>query len=258
MHRLLTAFVVAAALLVLGCNAREAPPTAGPVSLEGDWQLASGTVDGAPVPGVAGSPITLTVQGITIGGRAACNHYGGDLAVDADGGPHFNVTSMTEMACEEPAMAAEAAFLAAMPRVASVAREGDRLSLTGQNVELVFDRLAPPPVAEMVGTDWILESLVDGDAVSSVAGEGATLRFEEDGTVRGGTGCRTFAGRWIEAGGGITFPEWGMDQAECDPGLQSQDSHVVGVLEGFRVAIDGQTLTLTGDGGEGLIYRAAT
>jgi heat shock protein HslJ len=257
MHRVLAAIVVLAGLALVGCSAPQTSPGAGPVSLEGDWQLASGTVDGAPFPIAPGSQITLTVQGITIGGRAACNHYGGDLAVDADGGPHFNVTSMTEMACEEPVMAAEAAFLAAMPRVDSVGRDGDRLSLTGQNVELVFDRLAPPPVAEMVGTDWVLESPVDGQAVSSVAGDRATLRFEEAGTVRGSTGCRTFSGKWIQANGGITLPEWGMDQTECDPALQAQDSHVVGVLEGFRVAIDGQTLTLSGDGGEGLIYRAA-
>jgi heat shock protein HslJ len=257
MHRLLLT-IVAASAIVLGCSSTSAPtPSAsGPIDLAGDWQMASGSVDGAPFPVPPGAQITLTVQGTTIGGRAACNHYGGDLAVDADGAPHFDITSMTEMACEEPIMAAESAFLAAMPRVRSVARDGDRLSLTGQGVELLFDRLAPPPVADMVGTEWVLESLVDGDAVSSVAGDRATLRFDAGGTVRGGTGCRTFSGKWIEANGGITLPEWGMDQAECEPALQPQDSHVVGVLEGFRVAIDGQTMTLTGDG-EGLIYRAA-
>jgi heat shock protein HslJ len=256
MHRLL---ILIAVLVVAGCGSpgtSAGPSAAGPIDLKGDWQLASGTVDGAPFPIPPGAQITLTVEGATIGGRAACNHYGGDLAVDADGAPHFNVTSMTEMACEEPLMGAEAAFLAAMPRVRAVARDADRLTLSGAGVELVFDRLAPPPVAELVETEWVLESLVDGDAVSSVAGDRATLRFDAGGTVSGGTGCRTFSGKWIEANGGITLPEWGMDQTECEATLQAQDSHVVGVLEGFRVTIDGQTLTLTGDGGEGLIYRA--
>lgn len=258
MHRVLLSAAFAA-LLVAACTAAGAPSpsVAGPIELTGDWQLASGTVDGAPFPMPAGAQITLTVKGTTIGGRAACNHYGGDLVVDADGTPRFNVSSMTEMACEEPVMAAESAFLAAMSRIRDVGRDGDRLTLRGQGLELVFDRLAPPPVAELVGTDWVLESLVDGDAVSSVAGDPASLRFDAGGTVAGGTGCRTFSGKWIEANGGITFPEWGMDQTECDPALQSQDSHVVGVLEGFRVAIDGHTLTLMGDGGQGLVYRAA-
>ena len=259
MHRLFVIAAFAVSLMVAACTPAGSPSSsvAGPIELTGDWQLASGAVDDVPFPMPAGAEVTLTVKGTMIGGRAACNHYGGDLVVDADGTPRFNVTSMTEMACEEPAMAAESAFLAVMSRIRGVDRDGDRLMLTGPGVELVFDRLPPPPVAELVGTEWVLESLIAGDAVSSVAGDRATIRFDAGGTVSGGTGCRTFAGKWIEANGGITLPEWGMNQTACEAALQSQDSHVVGVFEGFRVAIDGQTLTLTGDDGQGLIYRAA-
>jgi heat shock protein HslJ len=258
MHRALLIGAFAVSVVVTGCGGSAAAPSAGgPVDLTGSWQLVSGTVDGVAFPVVADSPITLTIQGTTIGGRAACNLYGGELSV-VDGGPRFSLTSMTEMACEEPVMTSEAAYLAVLPRVTTGARAGDRLTLTGTDVELDFDRLAPPPIAELVGTEWVLESLVDGDAVSSVAGDRATLRLEAGGTVAGGTGCRTFSGRWIEANGGISFPEWGMDQTECDPALQAQDSHVLGVLEGFRVAIDGETLTLTAErGDDGLIYRVA-
>ena len=140
MHRLRTAIVVAAAVLVIGCTPRETPATAGTLSLDGAWQLASGTVDGAPFPVVAQSPITLVVQGAAISGRAACNQYGGTLSV-VDGGPRLSMTSMTEMACEEPVMAAEAAFGAVLPRVTAASLDGERLTLTGQGVELVFDRM---------------------------------------------------------------------------------------------------------------------
>ena len=125
----------------------------------------------------------------------------------------------------------------------------------GPGVELTFDRLPPVPVAALIGTDWALESLISGDAVSSVAGEPATLRLEADGTFNGSTGCRTFKGRWVEANGGITPTDLGME-GECPPELAEQDRHVVGVLEGFRVSIDGDALTLTGERGEGLSYRA--
>lgn len=138
MHRLLIAIVLAAAVAVLGCTPQEAPGSPGPVSLEGDWQLASGTVDGAPFPVVAGSPITLIVQGTEIKGQAACNQYGGTLSV-VDGGPRLSMSSMTEMACEEPVMAAEAAFSAALPRVTAATSDGERLTLSGQGVELVFE-----------------------------------------------------------------------------------------------------------------------
>ena len=141
MHRLVLTMIVAAATALVGCSPRETPATAGPVSLEGDWQLASGTVDGAPFPVVADTPVTLIVQGTAISGRAACNQYGGTLSV-VDGGPRLAMTNMTEMACEGPAMTAEAAFSAALPRVTAAARDAERLTLTGQGLELVFERPA--------------------------------------------------------------------------------------------------------------------
>lgn len=232
------------------------PSGAGPVDVTGSWQMSSGTVDGGPFPIVADAPITLTIKGTEIGGRSACNHYGGELVVE-DGRPRFALTNMTAMGCPEPIMSAEAAFSAALPRVVGATREGDHLTLVGPGVELVFDRLAPVPLAVLVGTDWVLDSMVKGDVASSVAGDPATLRLDAGGTFKGSTGCRTFTGRWVEANGGITPTDLGMDGTECPPALAAQDGHVVGVLDGFRATIDGGTLTLTGHGGDSLIYRAA-
>jgi heat shock protein HslJ len=258
MRRIWMLATVGFSIVVVACSAgTPAPSGAGPVDVTGDWQLASGTVDGDPFPIVLDAPITLTVDGTQIGGRSACNHYGGEIVVEG-GRPKFSLMSMTEMACAEPVMAAEAAFVAVLPRVVGAARDGDRLTLTGPGVELVFDRLAPVPLADLVGTDWVLDSMVTGDVVSSVAGAPATLRLDAAGTFTGSTGCRTFSGRWVEANGGITPTDLGMDQTDCPPALAGQDGNVVGVLEGFRVSIDGQTLTLTGERGNGLIYRAAS
>jgi heat shock protein HslJ len=253
--RALAALVLTIALCACGTDS-PASSGGGMVDATGDWQLTSGRVDGAAFPVVADSPITMTVEGMRIGGRSACNAYGGEIVVDG-GRVRFEQMSMTEMACQEPVMAAEAAYLAALGRIVGAALDGDRLVLTGPGVELDFERLAPPPIAELVGTDWVLQSIVQGDVVSSIAGEPATLRLEPGGTFKGSTGCRTFSGRWVTANGGITPTEFGMDQTECPPDLAAQDSHVTSVIEGFRASIDGQTLTLTGDGGDGLIYTAA-
>ena len=242
---------VTAMILVVGCTT----PTPSPVDISGAWQLTGGTVDGALFPVVAEAPVTLTVSGTTISGRSPCNHYGGEIVVDG-GGSRFEVTQMTAMACADPVMAAEAVFVAALPRVRGAIRDGDRLALTGPGVELIFEHLPPPPVAAMVGADWVLESLISTDVVVSVAGDPATLGFEAGGAFRGSTGCRTFAGKWVPADGGITTPELAMDQTECPPELAQQDRHIVSVLERFRPSVEGQTLTLAGDSGEGLIYRA--
>ncbi len=256
--RLVTvAMALALAVVVGACTASASDPGgAGPVDMTGDWQMSSGTIDGVALAVGADSQITLSVTGTQIGGRSACNNYGGEIAFQ-EGRPRFILTSSTQMACAEPVMAVEAAFTAVLPRVVDAGRDGDRLTLTGPGVELLFDRIPPVPLARLLGTDWVLESIVAGEVVSNVAGDPATLRLEADGTFKGSTGCRTFTGRWVEANGGITPTDLGMDQAECPPDLVGQDSHVVGVLEGYRVTIDGQTLTLTGERGDGLVYRAA-
>jgi heat shock protein HslJ len=127
--------------VVLGaCDTSSPDPSgAGPVDVTGHWQMTSGMIDGVVLALVAESPITLSVTGTQITGRAACNQYGGEVVVE-DGRPRFSLTSMTAMACADPVMAAEAAFIAALPRVVDAARDGDRLTLTGPGVELLFER----------------------------------------------------------------------------------------------------------------------
>lgn len=259
----LSVILTVLAVIAIGCGAPGATsspsgPTAapGPIDATGDWRLVDGRIDGAPIPLVEGTDVTMSVDGSSISGRAACNQYGGQLEL-VDGTLRFGVMSMTEMACEEPVMALEAAYIAALSHIRSAVRDGDRMTLAGEGVSLVFERLAPPPTADIVGTAWVLDSLISGDAVSSVAGEPATLRLDADGTFAGSTGCRGFGGRWTEANGEILFADFAMDMRECPSELTGQDDHVVSVLgDGFRAIVDGQRLTLTSTGAQGLGYLA--
>lgn len=132
--------IVVLAIGLAGCSSGAPPPSpGGTVDAAGDWQLAGGVVDGAPFPTVPDAPITLTVNGSQISGRSACNQYGGEIVVDGDR-VRFSPGSMTEMACAEPAMAAEAAFHDALARITGATGDGDRLVLSGPGVELTFDR----------------------------------------------------------------------------------------------------------------------
>ena len=247
---------VALTLGLLGCGSAGAPTTRdAPVDATGTWQLTSGEMDGIAMALAPDFPISMTVDGSQVSGRSACNFYSGEIVVDG-GRVRFSQTSMTQMACQDVVMAAESAFFAALGRIGAASLDDGGLVLSGPGVRLEFERLPPPPVADIVGTHWILESLVNGDVVSNVAGARATLRLDPGGTFSGSTGCRTFHGKWVAADGGIATPEWGAD-GECPANLAAQDSHVVGVIEGFRASVDGRTLTLRASGGDGLIYRAA-
>lgn len=225
-----------------------------PTALDGAWELESGTLDGVPIPLVDGSRVTLNASGSGISGTAACNQYGGLLATEA-----WELTlhelSITEMACEPNVMESEAAYVSAIQRVNLAAREGDHLILTGPEAELRFVQVPPVPDEALVGTTWVLDGLVSGDAVASVRGAAVGLVFRADGTFTAGTGCRTLSGTYVVIGDEVQTPEM-TAEGECPADLADQDGHVVAVLEGFAVAVDGGRLTLTARGNEGLVYRA--
>lgn len=109
-------------------------------SVEGSWQMTSGTVDGEDIPLLESHPITITFEGEQVSGTAACNGYGGTFELNgseiAVGG-----LAMTEMACfPEETMEAEAMFATAISRVETVAID-DQMTLSGEGVELVFEAL---------------------------------------------------------------------------------------------------------------------
>lgn len=220
------------------------------------WELASGNVDGDPLPMVGGFPITLTIDEGTAGGTAACNGY---FAVSSMSGSEISFAELgaTAMACSpEEVMESEQRYLDALPRVASWSATEDQLTFTGDGVELTFIALPSVPTAELTGTVWVLEGLIEGDSVASAAGERATLELYTDGSMLGSTGCRGLHGRYEVVGAEVLMTEMAAE-GECSPELQDQDGLVVTVLgDGFRPAVSGQDLTLTSMGGLGLAYRA--
>ena len=234
------------------------PPGAAANDLSGTWVLRSGVGVDGEIPLVDGHRITLVIQGDEAGGVAACNHYGGKVAW-AGGEIRFSAMFMTEMACvDDGVMESEAAYLAALGIVTRWARDGDSLVLGGADVQLRFDLEPPPADEEIIGTTWQLESLISGEAVSSVQ-QAATLELRPDGSVKGSTGCRDFSGRYQVNGDEIVVSELVTTDIGCDPSLAQQDQHVLDVLgDGFSAAVAGPTLTLTAGGNLGLGYRATS
>jgi heat shock protein HslJ len=251
----LVALLTACARFAPGADGSASPePSAGAPDLAGAWVLRQGRGSDGEIVVPDDYRITLIFTGDEIGGQA-CNHYGGDYQLSADGTLRLGVMSMTEMACAEPMMTAEAAYHAALNEVRSVARAGDVLTLSGEGTELVFELLPPVPDAALQGTRWVLESLVSGDAVSSVQGD-AWLVLEPDGTMTGSTGCRDLSGRYVVRGDQVAWTDLRAD-GECGARLEQQDRAVLGVLEQPIVTVEGDRLTLMLPNGEGLAFRAA-
>ncbi len=222
-------------------------------SLDGTWTLESGTSGGQAIPLVAGRPITLVIDGDKVSGRA-CNLYGGSIDVN---GSRITLgqLSMTEMACDEPMMSAEAAYHAALSKVDSAARSGDTLTLSGSQVSLRY-RLEPPVADQpLIATTWQLTSLISGDTASSTLGEPATLRLAPDGSVAGSTGCRSFSARYTVNGDRVSVTDLATDKRLCTRELTDQDELVLSVLSGtFTASVDAASLTVTAEDGTGLQY----
>jgi heat shock protein HslJ len=254
------AIVVGYALLAVACGGPARPaadtiqPPADPTGIA--WELGSGMVDGVEVALVAGFPITLTITDDTAVGTAACNGYGAEVSMS---GTEIAFSEMfwTEMACApDEVMESEAQYIEALPRVSAFSGTDQRLTLTGGGVELDFVALPPVPIDGLTGKVWVLDSLIQGDSISSAGGERATLELYTDGSMLGSTGCRGLHGRYVVSGAEVQMPEMAAE-GECSADLQAQDSHVVSVLgDGFRVVLDGSSLTLTSTGGQGLDYQA--
>lgn len=246
-------------LILAACGAPAVSPSSGgTIDPDGSWQLTSGATDAGPIPIVADHPITLTIEGSTVGGTAACNGYGGQIQ-PTSGGIRITDLAWTAMACMPDAvMAAETAYTRALAAVTAIRRDGDRLVLEGVGIELRFDALPEPPTAELVDTIWTLDTLFVGDVATAPMGEPATLELRSDGSFSGSTGCRPFDGRWIEAGEQLMATTFAMGDVACPAELSEQDSHVVSVIgDGFVPSIEGVLLTLLDPGGVGLVYRAA-
>jgi heat shock protein HslJ len=247
-------------LALAACGAQQVPTDEPPeIDVEGTWRLTSGRVDGRAVAMVEDWPITLTVEGSSISGTAGCNGYGarlvgrnGAIGVDGDG------IASSAMACEPDAvMDAEAAYLAALGTLTAITVDGDELVVTGPDVELRFEAVPPVNTAALVGTRWVLETIVVGDVAQPVVGEPATLEMGDDGTVTGSTGCRSFTGTWTEADGRILLTSMAMDGSECPAALVDQDNLVVSLVgDGFRPTIEGDMLTLVDPGSLSGVYRA--
>ena len=163
----------------------------------------------------------------------------------------------TEMGCERDVMELESLFLTGLTTVANATRSGVTASLTGDGVEYTFELLAPVPTAELTGSNWVLDTVFLGDAVSSTSASAdpATLVLNADGTFTAGTGCRDLMGEYVIAGDTVQFTSLAAT-GDCPADLALQDGSVIAVLEsGFTVQVDGNRLTITAQDGQALSYQ---
>ncbi|HET6715104.1 MAG TPA: META domain-containing protein [Actinomycetota bacterium] len=217
------------------------------------WILETASIEaliGEVVPDATRVTIRFEPDG-SAGGSAGCNSFGGSYSAGDDGSLTIEAGGMTQMACEEPLMQVEAAYVAALGEVASftVTDDGAGLLLEGTETPLAYLAEQPLPLE---GTRWRVDGIaIGGDAVSStIAGADADLIFK-DARVSGTGGCNRLTGGYTTDGDALSFAEIAPTMKLCDPAVMDQEAAIIAALEATASStIEGSTLSLSdADGG---------
>lgn len=253
------AMAVVGMLLLVGCGSLAG--SGGLSDLRGRTFLSTGVMEnGHAKPLVAGTRIRLSFdeEGRRIGANAGCNHMGGEARVEG-GRLLVGDMAMTAMACdggrgEQDAWLAQ--FLASAPTIRLSAEE---LVLANNTTEIRFlDRKVADPDRPLVGTLWIVESIVDRDTASSIPqGAVAQLLVNGDGTFTGNTGCNHMGGAATVAAPRIRFAGVFTTKMACEQDRMRLEQSVLDVLRdevGYEIEAD--LLRLRHASGKGLDLRA--
>jgi len=204
---------------------------------------------------VTGTSIRLRIlDGSRIAVQAGCNTAEGSARLDA-GTLVVDDLATTEMGCDE-ALNQQDEWITGFFRARPAWRlDGENLVLTGKDLELkMVDNETAQPARPLVGTRWMVETLVSAGASSSVpAGTAAFMTFAADGKVAGSTGCNSFGGTAKVDGNKITFGELVMTKMACEGAAGDLEASVLRVLDQpLTFRIDGTALILEAPDGNGL------
>ncbi|MGH9035387.1 MAG: META domain-containing protein [Acidimicrobiia bacterium] len=226
-----------------------------------DYLSVTVTEKGQERPLVSGTRIRL---GFTDDGRlvanAGCNTMGGQAEV-RDGRLVVADLATTEMGCDQERHAQDtwlADLLGSRPRFQLT---GNDLTLTGDEAEIrLTDREVADPDRPLRDTRWVVDTVVDGEAASSVPeGADAHIILGDDNGFGGSTGCNQMGGTAVvdEQAGTVTFSDVIATKIACDDDTMRLERAVLSVLDGkVTYEIQADRLTLTHPDGNGLGLRA--
>jgi heat shock protein HslJ len=260
-------FVLAAAVAVGGCVGAVPPGGGGgggdarPESLAGRTFLSEQVTEGGePRPLVEDTRIEI---GFSEDGRlratAGCNTLSGAVEVRA-GRIVVGELASTRIGCPPERHDQDRWLAEVLTADPGYDLRGTRLLLeSGDTAIRLVDSTAGSPSRPLVGTEWRLESLVDGEAVSSLPpGTGATLLFGDDSLSVQVVDCNRGTADVVIANLAVEVGVLSMTERACAPDPSAVELAVVDVLQGIvGYRIDGDVLTLRHPSGNGLVLRAA-
>jgi len=226
------------------------PPKVEPTPLDGPrWQLTSYRGgDGQSVTPLDGSrPTARFRDGRIITGSAGCNTFTAGYTYD-DGNLTVSHPAATTRSCPPAVMEQEAAYLAALHRVARYTLSESTLTLEDiRGVTLLTYELEPPPV--IAGTEWRMTAYSDGKGafVPALRDVTVTMAFGNDGKVTGSGGCNEYRGKYTQTGEQLVVGTLILLTRKACPAetLSQERAYLAGLQSATRAEVGGGQLLLT-------------
>lgn len=251
-------------------NVMSGPGATSPGAGVASEQLDGRTFTSTEVTGhelVEGTTVTLTFEDGRLGANAGCNTSSSAYRIE-DGVLRLDGEGMTTLMGCPPELESQDQWLAAFLRDGpEVALRAEVLTLTsagGGDVSMDLTEGSAGSAA-LVGTTWMLQSVIDGGTATSVAAgvEPPTLTIGEDGMAELFAGCNrggaAVGTTTTEQGEALTFGPIRLTKMACGDDALAIEATVLSVLESdpaFTITAD-QALTLTAADGTGLEFRPA-
>ena len=256
--------VVPLLLLLAGCGARPveagAPDQPAPDPLRGRTFIATAvTADGKPHPLVAGTEVSFefTDDGRLIA-RPGCNMLQGPVDT-ADGKLVVHDLAQTDMGCDQARMEQDSFVGEVLSASPTWELNGDRLTVKSGSTTLdLAPREAVRPDKELVGTTWVLDTLVDGEVASSMAAGAPEVTLVFDGKrAVADTHCNGVTADYTMVDNRIVFEPGAMTKKACEPEIMRGETAVYDVLSGEATyELTDNRLSLTGSSGKGIQLHA--
>ncbi len=222
------------------------------VSLEGPIWALTAYLNQESALATAEVEATISFKDGQAAGNAGCNNFFASYTVD---GNQLTIgqAGSTMMACPEPAMSQEQAFLSNLSQAATYEIAGTELQLfdsAGQAI-LVFELQAAAPLA---GAQWQALSFNNGlgGVTSVMSGTEITAIFDENGTLSGSAGCNSYTTSYTVDGNQISIMPAAttmMFCAEPENVMEQEAAFVAALPMADTFSIEGDRLELrTADG----------
>ena len=198
-------------------------------------------------PLVPGTRIRLDFQNDgRLGVAAGCNTVGATYRIEA-GKLNTSDAATTEIGCPQPGQAQDEWVFAFVLSGPAATLSGNELTLTqGDLVGRFLDREVADPDRPLVGTTWVVSTILSRDLASSVpAGILATLAFSDDGRMTVSTGCNTGGGTYTVDGANMSFGPIALTKRACRGAAAEMEPAIVATLGADRLAYEIEATTLS-------------